>query len=281
MSPNRSPELKRVRMPVFYIPHGGGPCFFMDWKMGSADTWDKMAKWLKMLPASLPRRPSAIVIFSAHWEEAEVTVNAAHSDNLLYDYYGFPEHTYKLEYPAQCAPKLAKKIRDLLDEAKIDNRSIGGRGLDHGVFVPLKLVYPEADVPIVQVSLRAGLSSLEHLKIGAALETLRDDDILIIGSGMSYHNLHEFFGSTKNRPSDFNENKFDDWLTETLCNVAPEQRWQLLAQWEIAPGARAAHPREEHLIPLMVATGASKNDLCSRVYNENIMGHAISGFQFG
>src|SRR6478735_2230248 len=133
-----------TRMPTLYIPHGGGPCFFMEWTMGPRDTWLRMAEWLKSIDASLPATPKALLVISAHWEADEPTVLTSTAPPLLYDYSGFPAHTYQLQWPAPGDPTLAARVRSLLSDAGIASKEEATRGFDHGVFVPLKLSYPEA-----------------------------------------------------------------------------------------------------------------------------------------
>jgi aromatic ring-opening dioxygenase catalytic subunit (LigB family) len=140
-------------MPVLYIAHGGGPCFFMEWTVGPRDTWDGMKSWLANIPSTLPFRPKAIVVISAHWEEPQIAVINSETSTLLYDYYGFPEETYRLEYKAPTAPEVASRIGKLFEANNIPFRYETERGLDHGVFIPLKVIYPDADIPIVQVAL--------------------------------------------------------------------------------------------------------------------------------
>jgi aromatic ring-opening dioxygenase catalytic subunit (LigB family) len=263
-------------MPTLYIPHGGGPCFFMEWTMGPRDTWDGMGAWLRQLASTMPAKPKAMLVVSAHWEEHEVTVNTAANPPLLYDYYGFPAETYEIKYAAPGAPELAERVQELLGNAGIKSRSDSGRGLDHGVFVPLKLVYPEADIPIVQLSLKSGLDPAKHIELGRALGPLRSEGVLIVGSGMSYHNLSRF--GSNGAPDSI---AFDNWLNEAVCHNDQAERNQRLTAWAKAPAARGAHPREEHLIPLMVAAGAAGSEAGKRIYNERVMGMAISGFQFG
>ena len=183
-----------------YIPHGGGPCFFMKWTRGPEDVWDKMAASLRALGDSLPERPKALLVVSAHWEEEEPTVLSQPNPALLYDYYGFPPHTYELKWPAPGSPELAGRVRELLDGAGMPSRSNSERGFDHGVFIPLLLAFPKADIPTVQLSLRAGLDAKEHLAIGRALAPLRDEGVLIIGSGMSYHNMRNFSSGRTAKP---------------------------------------------------------------------------------
>jgi aromatic ring-opening dioxygenase catalytic subunit (LigB family) len=266
-----------MRTPTFYIPHGGGPCFFMDWTMGPPDTWDKMAAWLKAMPEAVGPKPAAILVISAHWEEPEFTVTTSPKPPLLFDYYGFPEHTYRLRYDAPGSPDLARAVRDLLAKAGIASKEDAERGLDHGVFIPFLLVYPDADIPVVQLSLKAGLDPAEHIAVGKALVPLRDRNVLIVGSGMSYHNMEAYRRGLPPTAS----GTFDAWLTDTATDLNPLARDEKLAHWSTAPAGRDAHPREEHLIPLMVAAGAAGDDVGQRTYSDRVMGSAISAYRFG
>ncbi len=263
-------------MPTLYIPHGGGPCFFMDWTMGPPDTWERMAEFLRGIDATLPRTPSALLVVSGHWETKIPTVLASTSPPLLFDYYGFPKHTYELTWPAPGAPQLAERVRSLLSTAGIASASETERGFDHGVFVPLKVAYPDARIPTVQLSLQEDLDAAEHIAIGRALEPLRDEGVLIVGSGMSYHNMRGFM--TRSGQSD--AQRFDDWLASAV-ESEPEARDAELVSWTKAPAARASHPREEHLIPLMVAAGAAGRDRGKRVFSDEVMGTRVSAVRFG
>jgi aromatic ring-opening dioxygenase catalytic subunit (LigB family) len=175
------------RLPTLFIPHGGGPCFFMNWD--PPDTWHRMAEYLRRIPEDVGERPKALVVVSGHWEEKVVTIQNNTGAPLLYDYYGFPESTYQITFPAPGAPEIAARISELLTAAGIKCTYDHARGFDHGVFIPLKVTFPKADVPIVQVSLLASMDPAEHIRLGQALAPLRDEGILIIGSGMSYHNI--------------------------------------------------------------------------------------------
>jgi aromatic ring-opening dioxygenase catalytic subunit (LigB family) len=265
------------RMPTLFIPHGGGPCFFMEWTLGPPDTWDRMGAWLEQLGQSIGRTPAAIVVISAHWEADLFTVTAAPKPPLIYDYYGFPEHTYRLRYDAPGDPALAQTVRELLGAAGMPSRADRERGFDHGMFVPFKLIYPDADIPIVQLSLKAGLDPALHIAAGRALAPLRDDNVLIVGSGMSYHNRVAFRRGEPPSRSGI----FDSWLTGAVTDPDPSRRDVLLADWAAAPSARDAHPREEHLIPLMVAAGAGETDIGRRVHADHVMGATVSAYQFG
>ncbi len=266
-----------MKFPTLYIPHGGGPCFFMEWTMGPPDTWDKMAEWLRGLGAAVGGRPTALLIISAHWEEAEFSVTQAPRPSLLFDYYGFPEHTYRLRYPAADSVQLATRIKQLLTEAGSVVRGDGARGFDHGVFIPFKLVYPDADIPIVQLSLKAGLVPGEHIAVGRALETLRHEGVLIIGSGMSYHNMRGFGSAAATPASD----AFDAALSDVVSLPQAAMRNERLGAWTSLPQARSCHPREEHLLPLMVAAGAAGEDSGQRIFSDHVMNVAVSAFQFG
>jgi aromatic ring-opening dioxygenase catalytic subunit (LigB family) len=263
-------------MPTLYIPHGGGPCFFMDWTMGPRDTWDRLAAFLRGLDASLPERPKAVLVISAHWETKVPTVLASAAPPLLFDYYGFPKHTYELTWPAPGAPHLADRVATLLGAAGFESQRETARGFDHGVFVPLKVAYPDADVPTIQLSLQEGLEPERHLAIGRALEPLRDEGVLIIGSGMSYHNMRGFMTGAGRGDSE----RFDRWLAAAV-EKSTEARATDLVGWMKAPSARESHPREEHLLPLMVAAGAAGNDQGKAVFTDNVMGVQVSAIRFG
>jgi aromatic ring-opening dioxygenase catalytic subunit (LigB family) len=263
------------KLPTLFIPHGGGPCFFMDPPAAYPHMWDGLAAYLRGIAGTLPIRPKAVLVISGHWENPLPTFNVGAKPGLLFDYYGFPEHTYKLKYPASGAPELAERVRALLRDAGFDSDVESKRGFDHGVFVPFLLIYPNADVPILQLSLQASLDPVLHLALGRALGPLREQGVLIVGSGMSYHNLADMFSGRGAESAA----AFDAWLGDAVQD--PGAREQLLARWREAPGGAASHPREEHLIPLMVAAGAAQGDRGMRSFGESIGGKQISGFQFG
>lgn len=263
-------------LPTVYIPHGGGPCFSLDSPDPFARAWDGLGAWLRTLLSTLAVEPKAIVVVSAHWEARVPTVTASAKPPLIYDYSGFPPHTYALEYPAPGSPDLALRIVGLLEAAGIRAAADARRGFDHGVFVPLMLVAPAATIPIVQLSLRAGLDPAAHLAMGRALQPLRSEGVLLIGSGMSYHNMEAAFrGGTPPGAA-----TFDRWLRATV-EAEPTVRDARLIAWQQAPDARLAHPREEHLIPLFVAAGAAGADPGASTFGERILGFEISGFRFG
>jgi len=265
------------RLPTIFLPHGGGPCFFMpDGAMGPPGTWKAMGEYLKGINATLPFTPTALLVISAHWETPVPTVITAAQPPLLYDYYGFPPETYALKWPAPGAPTLAGRVQRLLGEAGIASAAEPKRGFDHGVFIPLKLAYPEAQLPTVQLSLRSGLDPAQHLAIGRALAPLRDEGVLIVGSGMSYHNMRGF----NSAPAAADSKRFDAWLQQTVAED-PQARDRRLLDWVSAPSARACHPREEHLLPLMVTAGAAGADRGHPVFSGAALGVQVSAVQFG
>jgi len=274
-NPTSSTATHSARMPVLFVPHGAGPCFFMDWN--PADTWDGMAVFLKGVAATLPAAPRAIVLVSGHWLERDFSVTGSARPPLIHDYSGFPAHTYELTYPAPGQPELAGRIAQLLGQAGTPTRIDPVRGHDHGVFIPLKLMFPKADVPVVQLSLRRDLDPAAHIAAGRALATLRDEGVLVVGSGMSFHNMRGY-GDPRYTPLSA---RFDAWLTAAVESETP-QREALLRQWAEAPHARDSHPpgAEEHLLPLLVAAGAGSGGVGRKVYSEEVMKTTLSAFRF-
>ncbi len=255
-------------MPVVYIPHGGGPWPFVDLPAFDRDEVEGLREFLKALPGELGPRPKALLVISAHWEEPVPTVMSSPSPPIFYDYYGFPPESYEITWPAPGEPALAAHVRQLLGDAGFQSAADTERGFDHGTFIPLKVMYPDADLPTVQLSLIAGLDPARHLALGRALAPLRDEGVLIIGSGMSYHDVRRFFDGSGRAVSE----AFDAWLREA-ATAAPEQRDPMLEAWTAAPQARRAHPREEHLLPLMVVAGAAGADR-GRIAYSGLFGNA-------
>lgn len=262
--------------PTFFINHGGGPCFFLE-PGPIRNTWAGLETYLRGFMGMLDERPRAVLIVSGHWEEAVPTVNSGAHPPLLYDYAGFPEHTYRLAFTAPGAPDLAARVCALLSAADIGSGTEPRRGWDHGVFVPLKVMLPGADLPVVQLSLQRGLDPAAHLAIGRALRPLRDEGVLILGSGQSYHNMRGFFSSFGN--ADPAAEAFDGWLREAMIDGATRE--DALIDWEDAPGARDAQPHEDHLLPLMVAAGAASGEPGAVHFHGRALGKPISGFRFG
>ncbi len=263
------------RLPVVFVPHGGGPWPFVDIAIGSKAEQAELAQYLRSV-AMLPKTPpKAVLVVSAHWEEAVPTVMSGPNPPLLYDYYGFPSDAYEITWPAPGQPALAARVRELLSGAGIESAENTQRGFDHGTFVPLKLAYPKADLPTVQLSLKRGLDPAEHLALGRALAPLRDEGVFIVGSGMTFHNLRAF-----GPQSSVAAEQFDGWLRDT-AGLEASARDHRLTDWAKAPAARQAHPREEHLIPLMVIAGAAGADRGQLAYNGKILGLRLSAYHFG
>ena len=266
--------MNNIRFPVIFISHGGGPWpYIEDMRQLFAIT----AAELERLPATLPAKPKAILVITGHWEAPQFTVSTAEHPPMEYDYYGFPEHTYHVKYPASGSPVFAKRVRELLSVAGIESGEDGSRGFDHGTFVPLLLMYPDADVPVVLLSMKSTYDPLEHIKLGEALAPLRDEEVLIIGSGLTYHNMRGF-----GRPASFEPSvQFEHYLYEAISNPDPQLRNQALLNWEQAPFARLVHPREDHLIPLMVVAGAAGNSIGQRIFTDTVFEVVMASYRFG
>jgi aromatic ring-opening dioxygenase catalytic subunit (LigB family) len=251
----------------------------MDWTWGPPDTWHNTRRFLESLAASLPEKPKALLVISGHWEEPAFTAGAAADPGLIFDYSGFPAHTYQLTWPAPGDPELAERVAALLKQAGLPSGLSPDRGYDHGVFVPLKVAFPLADIPVVTLSLAASatgaLDPAMHIAAGRALAPLRDEGVLIVGSGMSFHNLRAYF-----RPETLAASRaFDAWLTASVESPGAQRDAQF-ADWQNAPSARFSHPREEHLVPLFVVAGAGGDAPGTRVFNDEPMGAAISAYRF-
>ena len=280
-APTPAPSSAVSKQPVVFLPHGGGPWPFMHEPMGGAEGWAEMDRYMRALNMVPTERPEAILVISAHWEERAPTIQSGANPPLLYDYSGFPPETYELEWPAPGAPDLAGEVVAHLQRAGFDTRLDEARGFDHGVFVPLKLGYPDADVPCLQLSLKAGLDPAEHIAMGRAIAPLREQGVFIVGSGMSYHNMRAFRSAMRGAPEPLADSRaFDEWMAETSA-LGADVREQRLVEWEQAPAARACHPREEHLIPLHVCAGVAEGDAGTTPYRDVVMGVQISAVHFG
>jgi len=261
--------------PILYLPHGAGPLPLLGNK-GYGN--ERLVPFLKSIPELIPE-PSAILIISAHWEAAQASLTSAKQPGLTYDYSGFPEEAYDLQYPVSGQPKLAQEIYNLTKDQGISVKLDQQRFFDHGVYVPLKLIYPKAHIPCIQLSLIRGLKPAEHIALGKALTELRKKNVLIIGSGMSFHNLRLFFRPEKD--SYQKSNTFDQWLIDTCTNnsISRVEKENRLIAWKEAPYAQYCHPREEHLLPLHVCFGAASRDTPTAkvIFNEEFMGAKITG----
>lgn len=265
------------RQPTIFLSHGGGPCFWITLPPPfGPHAFDNLKSYLAGLLSTLDERPKAILVISGHWEEGRPTVSTAAAPPMFFDYQGFPKHTYQLSHPAPGAPDLAEKVRTLLAGKGIETDADAERGFDHGVFVPLMIIDAEARIPIVMLSMQQDMDPAFHMEIGNALVPLRDEGILIVGSGMSYHNVRAFPDGASEASA-----AFDGWLDQVVSGMSPEDRRRSLIRWAKAPGARACHPREDHLMPLMVVAGAADDDSGRRVFNDRIAGKTISAFAFG
>ncbi len=264
------------RMPVAFLPHGGGPWPFVDLGFPK-DELAALGSYLESV-ALLPKaKPKALLVISAHWEERVPTVTTSPAPPMLYDYYGFPPESYTVKWPAPGQPALAERVQALLGAFGIQSAADPARGYDHGTFVPMMLTYPDARIPTVQLSLKTGLDPREHLAIGRALAPLRQEGVFILGSGMSFHNLRALRDPGG---AGSHARAFDDWLQSTGTAPAPERDRRLIA-WSEAPSARYAHPREEHLLPLMVIAGAAGDDVGSVSYRGQMFGLPFSAYHFG
>lgn len=264
------------RLPTYFVSHGGGPWPWIKDQMPG--NWEPLERSLQSIPRELGVEPKAILAVSGHWEEREFTVQTHPNPPMYYDYGGFPEFTYHIQYPAPGSPEVAARVGELLDAAGVPVRFDGKRGFDHGVFAPFYVSYPKADVPILQLSIKKGYDPADHLAVGRAIAPLRDEGVLIVGSGFTYHNLREF-GPAGGKASRL----FEAWLTDAVVDGDAERRSNKLLRWETAPGARQSHPAEDHLIPLMVAVGAAEEETGVRIYHESdFMGSLTSAsYRFG
>ncbi|MBE1533454.1 DODA-type extradiol aromatic ring-opening family dioxygenase [Actinomadura algeriensis] len=252
-------------MPVLYLSHGAPP-------LADDPVWtDELARWAAGLP-----KPEAVLMVSAHWEEAPTTLSATRPVPLVYDFWGFPERYYRVRYDAPAAPDLAADVRALLPGARQDDE----RGLDHGAYVPLVEMYPDADVPVLQMSMPT-LEPARLFEIGRALAPLRDRGVLIVGSGFTTHNLREMGAGPDAAPPAWSA-EFDAWTDAAVTGGDVDALLDFRAK---APAARVAHPRTEHFAPLFVALGADADAggaLAGRsVIDGYWFGMAKRSFQFG
>lgn len=264
------------RLPTYYLSHGGGPWPYME--DGMRRHFDKLESSLVAIRNDWGDAVRAVLVISGHWETAEFAVSSGAFPGMVFDYYGFPEHLYRIKYDAPGSPELAKRVRAMLQAGGFPCESDPERGFDHGTFSLMKPVYPNGEMPIVQLSIKQDFDPYAHFSIGRLLAPLRDEAVVIIGSGSSFHNLG-LRGPAAIEPS----RRFDDWMQETLLQCSTAERRQRVAGWMFAPDARIAHPREDHLIPLMVALGAAEEERAARIYHQAdfMGGWALSSFRFG
>lgn len=271
-----------TRQPALYIPHGGGPCFFLNPDGSCPPMWQPMRDYLAGIISTLPDRPRAILLISAHWIEPRFTAHIGERPGLLFDYYGFPSHTYDLRWDAPGAPDVARRAAALLAGAGFETAAESERGWDHGVFIPMKVALPDADIPVAQLSLQAPRGGIDfdaglHVAAGRALAPLRDEGVLIVGSGMSFHNMRIRDGSVQPIAD-----AFDAALADAATDPNPQRRDARLADWASLPHARIAHPPrgEEHLIPLMMVAGAGGDDRGVHDFSGQVIGWTVSAFRY-
>jgi 4,5-DOPA dioxygenase extradiol len=258
---------------ALYIPHGGGPIPLLTGK-----DHQEMISFLKAVPKTLGDI-SCIVVISAHWEADVVTITSAENPPLIYDYSGFPDESYEIQYPAPGNPSMANKIYQAFSEHGIDAKLDANRGFDHGMFVPLKLMYPEANIPCVQISLLNSLDAAAHINLGKVLAGIKADNTLFLGSGLSFHNMQAFFGQ-QGREQDEQNEAFEDWLIETCTaeNLSEGDRETRLVDWDSeAPYSRYCHPREEHLLPLHVCAGLAGRQ-AEKAFDGQVLGKRTTGY---
>ena len=255
---------------ILFLSHGGGPLPVL-----GDSKHQEMVDCLKDIAKKI-KQPSAIIVISAHWEETIPTITSASAPDIIYDYYGFPEASYHIQYPCKGQPLLAKSIHDALTKDDIDSTLDAQRGFDHGLFIPLKIMYPAANIPCVQISLANHLDPAEHIKIGKALKHLNNNNILIMGSGSSFHNMQALLAPSTNESNNKNV-LFENWLSKTLSDTAlnEDEREQQLSNWKKAPAATYCHPREEHLLPLHVCYGLAQT-ACKDCFTVDILDKKMS-----
>eukprot|EP01060_Flectonema_neradi_P007105 TRINITY_DN1491_c5_g1_i1.p1 TRINITY_DN1491_c5_g1~~TRINITY_DN1491_c5_g1_i1.p1 ORF type:complete len:262 (+),score=38.35 TRINITY_DN1491_c5_g1_i1:56-841(+) len=258
-------------MPVAYIPHGGGPLPLMSCPNHAnmiPFLSDFSKTWLKVMP-------KMIIMVSAHWESNSVSITGSGKPELYFDYGGFPAETYQYKYPSPGDPEFAQTLQSVLKKGGIEAKVDNNRGYDHGMFVPMMMMFPKADIPCVQVSLLKSMDPGMHIKLGEVLSPLITDEVLLVGSGFSFHG-----GMGRSKGTDPKNEAFEEWLRDAITNekYTPGERTALLNNWESAPHSRYCHPREEHLIPLHVCAGAAKNTPGTLMFDAPVMGKRVSGY---
>lgn len=262
-----------VKFPAIFVNHGGGPLPLLGQQPQLATHMQQQVKLY------FPQKPSAIVVISAHWEANPVKISSSSKPDMIFDYFGFPPETYQYKYPAPGSPSLANRIKQLLESNGIESELDPDRGFDHGVFVPLLLMQPQADIPIVCLSLDSSLSAEKHIAMGKALAPLREENVLLLGSGYTFHNLPAFFNPSESMLKA--SHKFNNWLKKAVLENDGKSLEEQLIHWEDAPGSRICHPREEHLLPLFVVAASGDHEKNELIYDEqNENEYAVSGYIF-
>lgn len=261
--------------PVLFLPHGGGPLPLLG-DPGHVS----LSNFISKLGEDYRRQyanPSAILVVSAHWEATTAVLTSAAAPELLFDYSGFPPDSYQYRYPAAGAPALADDIAKQLEQHGFTSQLDNQRGLDHGVFVPLLMLWPQADVPVLQLSLQRHLDPAQHIKLGEAIAFLRQKNVLIIGSGMTFHNMRAFFQPGLVSPEQVSA--FNQYLIDSVNPALRyDEQANKLAAWLDAPYARLMHPREEHLLPLHVCFGAGKGSSAKLLFQDDVIQREVLAF---
>lgn len=244
-------------LPSLFVSHGAPDLILQE---------NSDVRFFQGLGRSLAR-PEAILCVSAHWDTERPAVSGPDRPQTIHDFYGFQAELYDMRYPCPGAPGIAAEITKVLTEASVDCTVSDQRGLDHGAWVPLKLMFPDADIPVVQLSIQTNNSTRHHYRIGQALAPLRRDGVLIIGSGGATHNLREYGRYAMDSPPVPYAREFDDWLAATIGKGAVED---LLDYRDIAPEARRNHPGEDHFLPIFAPLGAAGPDTKGTRIYQNI-----------
>lgn len=267
--------MSRSRLPTYFVSHGAGPWPYMDGEF--RQRFERLEHSLVAMRNELGTAPKAILMISAHWEQDGFAISSAAQPGMIYDYEGFPDYTYRIHYRAPGSPGLARQVEVLLRAGGVDAWLDPDRGYDHGTFAIMKPLYPAENMAVVQLSLHKSFDPAEHFDVGRLLAPLRDEGVLIIGSGQSFQNL-----SLRDARAIVPSKGFDEWLQQTVLYASPEHRREKLIAWGSASYARLAHPREEHLLPLMVAVGAADSDTGDLIYHDQLAGvMTAAGFRFG
>ena len=269
--------MTQARMPTYFLSHGGGPWPWL--KHLRPGTYDQLEASLLEVRRELGEAPRAILMISGHWEASRFLASSAARPAMLYDYGGFPEHTYRIRYDAPGAPVLAEQVRNMLERGGMATGLDPARGFDHGTFSLMHTMYPQAEMPLLQLALQSDFDPAAHVRVGELIAPLRAEGVVIVGSGFSFRDTLAMRSGTGAASSTI----FDRWLNETLVGSSPDQRRERVIDWATAPAARAAHPREDHLLPLMVALGAAGDDVGALVYHQAHFMGAItaSSYRFG
>lgn len=264
-------------LPTYFLSHGGGPWPWMMEETGHV--YRVLAASLRYMARELGDAPKAILVVTAHWEEEVFTFSTAARPGMIYDYYGFPPETYQITYEAPGLPELGERAAAMLAAGGMASATDPDRGFDHGTFSLLQALYPEARLPVVQMSIRRDYDPAAHVEAGRLLASLRAEGVLVIGSGLSFHNLRLMRSPAAHAPS----HAFDGWLQDSLVALSGPDRTGRLLHWADAPAARMVHPREDHLMPLHVAVGAAEGEAGCLTYHEDdfMGGIAASSFRFG